>query len=143
MKRGDNPRKIVIKFIPHKNHRYPTVGDYWIDKHGNWQIRVSQMSDVDSQVGVAIHELFEMGSVISKAVHTKKSPIAEIKKIDAFDIMYEKEREAGKHSPDSEPGHDRRSPYLSHHRHAEVVEKEYIRHVGLTWNEHGDNCQGS
>src|SRR6266436_2132854 len=129
------PKKIVIEMIPHKTQRYPTLGDYWIDENGDWQIRVSRMSDYRSEVAVALHELFEMASVINKGI-----PIEDI---DAFDIMFEKEREAGEHADGDEPGYDPRSPYVSEHFFAERIERHFLMHIGLMWNRHEENCDNA
>ncbi len=126
-------KKIVIEIIPNSQQRYPTLGDYWIDENGDWQIRVSEMSDMRSVVAVALHELFEMGGVVHKGIP--------IESIDAFDIMFEKEREEGKHSQESEPGYDRRSPYWSDHFNAEMIERHFLSHTGLIWNLHSLNCE--
>lgn len=125
--------KIEIIFIPHENQRYPTLGDYWVDTEGNWQIRVSEMGDIRSMVAVALHELFEMGSIMHKKIP--------IKVIDEFDMAFEKEREEGKVPPDAEPGHDPRAPYLLDHVNAELVEWLYCTHTGLMWNLHEENCE--
>lgn len=124
--------KIVIEFIPGKTQRYPTVGDYWIDDDGNWQIRVSQMRDKRSEIAVALHELFEMGSVMHVGIP--------IEKIDEFDIKFEVERESGEHPVDSEPGDDPLAPYHRDHVNAEVAERIYCAHNELTWAEHSENC---
>jgi hypothetical protein len=125
-------KKIVIEIIPRKDQRYPTLGDYWIDENGDWQIRVSQMKDYRSEVAVALHELFEMASVIHRGI-----PIEDI---DAFDMMFEREREEGKHSKDAEPGNDERAPYWNDHVNAENIERRFITNIGLQWKGHEENC---
>ena len=47
---------IRIKSISHKSQRYETVGDYFTDKKGKEQIRVSRMSDPRYELLVAVHE---------------------------------------------------------------------------------------
>lgn len=126
-------KRIVIEIIPHAEQRYPTLGDYWIDDDGNWQIRVSDIPDLRSQIGIALHELFEMGAVVHKGIP--------IEAIDAFDMMFEKEREEGKHPEDAEPGYDRRAPYWSDHFNAEMIERHFCTHTGLIWNQHESNCE--
>lgn len=133
--------KIVIYFIPYSKMRYPTIGDYWIDAMGDWQIRVSKMDSMLSEVAVALHELFEMASVINTAVQNGKDPKAAIKDIDDFDIMFEKERAEGKQSADAEPGHDPRAPYKTDHFNAEMIERHFVTHNKLLWNRHEENCE--
>ena len=125
-------KKIVIEFIPSKEHRYNTCGDYLIDENGDWQIRVSRMKDMRSEIAVALHELFEMASVIHKGIP--------LEAIDEHDFMFEKEREEGKHPPDAEPGYDRRCPYWSDHFNAEMIERHFLTHLGLLWPIHEQNC---
>lgn len=128
-------KKIVIEFIPHDQQRYPTLGDYWIDKDGNWQLRISEIPDLRSKIAVALHELFEMGSVVHNEIP--------IESIDAFDMMFEKEREEGRHPECAEPGYDSRSPYWSHHFNAEMIERHFCMHNGLIWNQHEENCENA
>jgi|ERR1041385_5957038 hypothetical protein len=132
--------RIVIETIPHAHQRYPTLGDYWIDENGDWQIRVSNMNDVRSVVAIALHELFEMASVIYKK---RDNPQEAIKAIDAFDIMFEEERSEGKHPNDAEPGYDSRSPYMEAHFSAEQVERHFLIHTGLMWPRHEENCDNA
>ena len=132
---GVDVKEIVIKFIPDNEQRYPTLGDYWIDESGDWQIRVSKMKDLRSMIAVALHELFEMGCVVHKKIP--------IEAIDAFDMMFEQEREEGKHSEDDEPGYDRRAPYWSDHFNAEQIERHFLMCTGLMWNLHEENCENA
>lgn len=121
----NQPKNIVIKIIPHENHRYETVGDYWIDEEGDWQVRVSEFGSFDHQFLVAIHELTEFWL-------TQKRGITE-ESISAFDINFEKEREEGKHTLGEEPGNNINAPYYREHRFSENIERQLALEGGIDW----------
>lgn len=106
--------EIQIKFIPHKKHRYETVGDYFT-KNGVWNIRVSKWKP-DYEFAVAIHELVEK-------YFTQKHGIKE-KDISKFDIKF---NEGGK---DGEPGDEKDAPYRKEHKFATKVEHMIIKELG-------------
>lgn len=116
--------KIQIETIKHTDHRYETVGDYY-DCFGHTFIEVSEMSNPDYEFLVALHELVEYWL-------TKKRGIKE-EDITAFDVMFEKEREEGKHTLDEEPGFDPRAPYLKEHTFATEIEKQVANEIGIDW----------
>jgi len=118
--------RIEYKTIPHKSHRYETVGDYWRDRRGVSQFRCSRMNR-DFEFWVLIHELVEW-------YLTERAGISEPKQIKPFDEQYERDRERGLHGPDAEPGHDPRAPYHRQHVFAEKVEQSIIKHLyGKRW----------
>lgn len=123
--------KIEIRVIPHGKQRYSTCGDYWIDKKGVWQIRVSKMNDPRSEQAVAIHELSEMSGVIQANI-----PMPDI---DAFDLMFEEERGRGLHGLNDEPGDDPRCPYHKQHVVATAIEVLQCDLLNLPWSEHEAN----
>ena len=71
--------KVVIETVPHEDHRYPTVGDYW-EQDGVDHVRVSAMRDWRYEFLVAIHEMIEMTLTkhrgITDAVHGEGGKIA-------------------------------------------------------------------
>jgi len=117
--------EVILKAIPHKNHRYTTCGDYF-KKGKTWYILVSKMK-AEYVFLVMIHELVEWFLTQRRGV--------KVKDIDAFDIMFEKEREDGKWN-DEEPGDDIRSPYFGEHSFATVIEKMCCEKLRLDWNEY-------
>lgn len=121
---------IVIKSIPQSEHRYPTVGDYWRDKDGTLQIRVSEMGNKEYESLVVLHELIEIILTEHKGI---KEP-----DIMAFDVQFEKEREEGLHSEDDEPGEDPRAPYRKEHVLAEALERVVANELGVVWNDYGN-----
>jgi hypothetical protein len=84
---------IVIETIDHSKQRYPTVGDWQIDKAGNLHIAVSRMSDRRYEFLIGMHEAIEAYF----AIHAGVSPEV----VDKFDRAYEAKRKTG---DDSELG---------------------------------------
>lgn len=118
---------ITIRVIPHLEQRYPTVGDYIIDRTGRGiQIFVSDMNNWRYEALVAIHELVE---VLVACFH---NDIQE-EDITRFDIQFEKERERNLQSKDAEPGDDARAPYRREHFLATTVERIVALALGVDW----------
>ena len=114
--------KIVIETIPHKRQRYETVGDYFYDKDGVLQIRISNMRNDQYAELVIIHELVEL--ILCKAKGVKFSDI------DAFDKAFEKRRKPGN---TDEPGDDDAAPYRDEHLFATGIEKLLCSKLGINW----------
>ena len=114
---------IVIETIGHSQQRYPTVGDWQIDRTGNLQIAVSKMSDQRYESLVGMHEVIEA----YLALHAGVSPEA----VDKFDRAYEAKRKPG---DDSEPGDDPRAPYHKQHVFAEKIERLLATELGVDWS---------
>ena len=117
--------KIVIQTIPHQDHRYETCGDYWVDKEGTIQVRVSQMSDQRYEALVAVHEIVEKLLCSQRGITDAE--------IDAFDIAFEKERAEGMHGDDVEAGDDKRAPYRKEHFFATSIERLLAAELGVDW----------
>ena len=124
--------KIIIETIEHHDQRYPTCGDWWFNEDKSaLHIRVSRMGDWRSEFAVAVHEAFE-----ALACHVE-GITDEV--VTAFDLQFEKEREAGLHDPDDEPGSDPRAPYLVQHERATLIENAITECAGLRWRDHESN----
>jgi hypothetical protein len=121
-------KEIYIRVIPHDQQRYETVGDYWYDKDGVLQVRVSDMGNELYEKMVIIHELVEEAL-------TKHKGITEQQIMD-FDLYYEKRREQGLVPEDSEPGFDNNAPYLFEHSLATSFEMMMCAHAGISWNDY-------
>lgn len=80
--RGKQIMNIIIKTIPHKEHRYDTVGNWWFDEKGNLEIRVSDMKNWKYEFLVALHELVE--SALCKSRNIKEKDVTN------FDVQFEK-----------------------------------------------------
>ena len=119
--------KIVIKTIPHKKQRYPTVGDYWVDKRGTFQIRVSRFGKRGwkYELLIAVHELIEQVLCLDRGIKEKA--------ITAFDIQFEEESRQGCKHQTEEPGDDPRAPYIKEHKFATLVESILARELDVDW----------
>lgn len=124
--------RILIQTIPHDQQRYETLGDYWQDEDGTYQVRVSEMPDWRYEILIVIHELAEFFSCLH----------AEIKEPDikAFDELFEAERLAGLWT-DEEPGNDPRAPYRLQHQFSErMIERPLADMLGVNWEEYESFC---
>jgi hypothetical protein len=123
--------KINIKTIPHSHHRYKgTVGDYFADKKGIEQVRVSKMSNWRYEYLVAIHELIE--DFLCQHRGIKESDITR------FDKQFEREREKGLHSPEAECGDSMDAPYFIEHQFATKIEKMLAEQLGVSWEKYSN-----
>ena len=116
---------VKIEIIPHDQHRYPTVGDWFFDKDENLTIRVSDLGDWRREMLIALHELVE----VLKCKHDGVSQEA----VDAFDIAFEKAREEGN---EDEPGDDPQAPYVKQHCLATGIERIMAAELGVNWKEY-------
>ena len=119
--------KIVIETIPHKDQRYDTVGDWWIDAEGTWQIRVSQIkTDYGrsfwwaAEFLVALHELVEMAACLQHGITQER--------VDEFDKNWKY------HGDTDEPGDDMDAPYYAEHQFACGIERLMAAQLGVTWH---------
>lgn len=119
--------QINIEVIPHNNHRYETVGDYWVDEAGVQQVRVSDMGDKRYEFLVALHELIELTLCEQRGIKEED--------ISAFDIEFEKNRKPGN---EEEPGDQPEAPYHKEHVFAECLERLMARELGVNWQKYTD-----
>jgi hypothetical protein len=114
--------KINIETIPHQEHRYTTVGDWWVDETGTIQIRVSELSDWRREALIAVHELVEILLCKNEGITTEE--------VDQFDKLYEANR-----APDceDEPGDDPKAPYVRQHCIATGIERILAAELGVQW----------
>lgn len=118
-----------IETIPHQNHRYETVGDYFLDDAGVTQVRISDMRNEDYQFLVMIHELVEDHLC-------RKRGIDEETVIKPFDETYEANRDPS--DTTSEPGWALDCPYRNEHAFAEKIEREIALELGVDWRIYSD-----
>ena len=123
--------RINIETIPHNQHRYETVGDYFYDDMGTLQVRVSDMGNTFYETLVAIHE-------ITEELLTKHRGLSEQEIMD-FDLYYEKKREMKMVNEFSEPGFSNESPYLREHTLATAIEMQICAMAGESWTDY-DNA---
>ncbi len=121
---------IQIQTIPHAQQRYPTIGDWWWDKDGSLQIRVSKMSDWRYECLVAVHELVEV-------LLCKKDRVSQ-ESVDEFDKAFEAARIPGNVD---EPGDNLGAPYRKQHGVASGVERILGALLGVDWNAYANECE--
>jgi hypothetical protein len=118
-----------MRTISHSEHRYAgTCGDWWFDKDGTLEVRVSKMGDIRYEFLVARHEIDEAFLCWQRGISEDS--------VTAFDVMFELEREQGEHSQEDEPGDDIRAPYRKEHRFATQSEKVMARQLKVPWKEY-------
>ena len=119
--------KIIIETIPHEQHRYTTVGDWFYDPDGTLRIKVSELSDWRREMLIAVHELVE-------ALMCKHDGVT-VESVDKFD----KEFEAHRH-PDNkdEPGDDPSAPYVKQHCVATGIERILAAALDVQWKPYED-----
>ena len=116
--------EVVIRVIPHSQHRYKTTGDYYEVGEGRWVIEVSELGDARYEFLVAVHELVEWFLLWLRGVKEEE--------VRAFDEWWESEAEKG-NVQGNEPGDDVRAPYYWEHVFATLVEKMVALQLGVDW----------
>lgn len=122
---------ISIKTIPHAEQRYRTCGDWWLDAEGDIQIRVSVLGDWREECLVAFHELREVLVCNHRGISQQA--------VDDFDMLYEKDRDEGRHGQECEPGDDPKAPYFMAHQLATAAERALAYDLDVNWNEYGNH----
>lgn len=122
---------ITIKTIPHTDQRYRTCGDWWFTDDGDIEIRVSETGDWRESALIAFHELREILVCKQRGISTEV--------VDAFDKLYESDRDQGLHGPEDEPGNDPKSPYREAHQAATQAERALAYDLDVVWNEYGNH----
>lgn len=117
--------KIIIETIPHEQHRYTTVGDWYYDEDGTLRIKISKLSEEKREWLIAIHELIE--------VLTCKLDGVTQDQVDKFDKEFEDNRPEGN---EDEPGDDPFAPYRDQHCLATGVERLLAAKWNVGWKEY-------
>jgi hypothetical protein len=134
----------MLRFIPHRQQRYTTVGDYKDVTFvpNAWEFTISRMSPRKYCWLVFFHEIIEWG--ICRLTGVK------MKAIDKWDMAYEKARaERFSVAPDAlvrnpdyapcgcpwqlEPGDDVHAPYADAHATATLCERAIAKAIGIDW----------
>ncbi len=118
--------KLQCKVIEGSKHRYPTIGDYWMDKKGDMQIRTTKFDDSRYAFLILLHEMIEAMICKSRGI--------DFKAIDEFDIAFENASKVG------EPGDELDAPYYHQHQFATIVEMMVARELGVDWKMYNDKC---
>ena len=109
---------ITIKTIQHNRQRYDTCGDWWFDKKGNLQIRISDMGNWKYEALVADHELQEVLLCKARGITQKQ--------VDEFDLNFK----------GVEPGASKKAPYYKEHKFANKVEYGLCKEFGIDWKKY-------
>lgn len=156
--------KIIIETIPHVSQRYPTVGDWYFTQQNPdgvesplsdapivplhdllsdpkyvLHIKVSNLTDWRREFLIVVHELCEVGLCVNEGVSQAT--------VDAFDMGFEKEREATVDNPKTtpedavlasiaEPGDSTLAPYRKQHCFATAVERMLAAALDVSWSEY-------
>ena len=118
---------VTIKVIAHDKQRYSTCGDWIYDEQGDLWILVSRLGNWRYEMLIALHELVE----VLACRHYRISQ----KRVDAFDIAFEKRRQAGN---TDEPGDDDKAPYRIQHLLATGIEKIIAALLGVSWKKYAN-----
>lgn len=118
--------RIHIEFIPHRDQRYDTVGDWQIFPDNGITELVISVSRMPGnplfEQAVALHELTE-------ALLCDAAGISQ-KVVDAWDM----EVAADSLDPGTEPG----CPYAEQHAIALLVEQKFLNEAGIDWDTYND-----
>lgn len=116
-------RNVIISTINHKDQRYDTVGDWYVDERDDLHIRVSRMHNPRCEELIAVHELCEALLCLARGIPQEL--------VDKFDKDYETNRCAW--DTTSEPGDAVAAPYRKEHFFATNVERLLCAEFGLNW----------
>ena len=125
--------RISVEFIPHRDQRYDTCGDWQLieDDFGNGHrlhIRISDTGDVRANFNLFKHELDEALLYLFK----RNFSLDAVAAVDKFDMGYIEERGTG------EPGYESIAPYYAEHMYASAIEHDTALQIGLDWNRYTD-----
>lgn len=122
--------KIIIETIPHKEQRYPTVGDWTYDpEKKNLSIKVSETSDWRYEALVAVHELVEILLCMQRGIAQDS--------VDEFDTEFEKVRAKNiAIIGEQEPGMMVSAPYHKEHMFATILERQLADQLGVDWDKY-------
>ncbi len=112
---------IIIKVIPESKQRKEVNGaDWFFDKNGDLQVRVSPMSDWRYETLLGIHEAVE-------AIMCKHSGVSQAS-VDKFDQEYDKT-----HPIDLNAGDDPAAPYVREHCLSTAIERILCAELDVNW----------
>lgn len=117
---------IVIKLISKDAHRPEVDGvDWYWDKEGNLQVRISPMGDWRDEALLGIHEAIE--ACICKHLGISQQAV------DSFDHAYDK---AHPNEPDLNAGDDPLAPYDRAHSMATACERALAYALDVQWGDY-------
>lgn len=125
---GPGAMKIVIETVAHKDQRYPTLGDWYRDKDGVLQIKVSAFSDPFHSFLVALHELIEVTLCDQRGITEEE--------VTAFDKAHLSDDDLWVNDPGLCPD----APYHREHVFAECIERLVAQELGVNWQDYELAC---
>lgn len=115
---------IFIRTIHEKEHRPGISGaDWFFDRNGDLQVRVSKLSDWKREMCLAVHELFEALCCRNNGVSHHA--------VDEFDKQYD-----ATHSSDLNAGDDPLCIYAREHTLATAVERILAAEYRIQWHDY-------
>lgn len=120
--------RIVIETVPHKDQRYPTVGDWWRDADGTMQIRASDLPDARMALLIAFHELIEAHLCEQRGISEES--------VKSFDLQHQADDDPWV----NDPGHCPEAPYHKEHVFAECLERLFALELGVNWHSYESAC---
>ena len=114
--------KIIAEVIPHKDQKYPTVGNWFFKNPDTLHVEVSDTGNRVFNFLVAHHEITEAFLCSQKGIGAAM--------VDEFDMAYEARRAT---DDDSEPGDDPHAPYKREHCIATGIERILAAELGVDW----------
>jgi hypothetical protein len=125
--------KIVIESIAHSKQAYDTCGDYVRDAEGTLHILVSETGNDIFNSLIGFHEWIEVMLMERRGIPLQAST--------DFDLIFEKEREEGKHSDDAEPGDDKNCVYKREHLFASGMELTLASALNVDLKDYEDSIK--
>ena len=121
-----------IRAIPIEDNRFTTLGDWYENPNGSFEITVTIMDDWRHMFCVLIHEMIEWAVCQRDQVRTADC--------DAFDAEWERGIEAGIHPIEVEAGFDRACPYRRGHVWGCRMEHLFCFILGCNWKSYCTAC---
>ena len=111
--------RINVESVLPEAHRYETCGDYFLDKDGTIQVRVTCQKEWRYEFLIVLHELIEAFCCLHRGIRWES--------IDEFDKTFNAAQIPG------EPGDSPIAPYRREHRFAENIERLVASEIGVDW----------
>lgn len=121
-----------IIYVPVREQRFTTLGDWWEEESGRFVISISIMSDWRHEFCVLIHELTEWAICQAAGISTAAC--------DEFDALWEGWIENGLVDIYKEAGFDRRCPYRRGHVWGARMERLFCFLLGANWRQYCAAC---
>lgn len=121
-----------IRLIEQPEHRFTTIGDWWENPDGTFEVRVTRMNNIKHTMMVLLHEISEWAICQATGVSTKLC--------DEFDALWEDEIDRGLHAVEEEAGFDVRCPYRAGHIFGCGVEHIMCVVLNASWEAYEAEC---